>query len=255
LRKKNVKLESRRRRFRKLGKALLYLSLAGALVWGGAQALTRLEFFSLKKIVVLGQPKSLSEVEVIQRSGLQLGTNLFKIRVQEVQARLQQRSNFKYISVQRRLPHTLVIELREHYPEFVLNTGRFYYVDSDGEIFKDITDTDDTRDMAVLSGFTDMLILTEPQKTRELIRAAVELQNLYHNAPFYEELGLSEIHYEKNIGFTLYPEKKKYSIKVGLKDFSEKLQKFQEIWEKVQKSSAKISSIDLNYPGKILMTL
>jgi len=66
---------------------------------------------------------------------------------------------------------------------------------------------------------------------------------------------LSEIHYEKNIGFTLYPEKKKYSIKVGLKDFSEKIKKFQEIWDKVQKSNARISSIDLNYPGKVLMTL
>ena len=255
LRKKNIKKEARERRFKWLARALLVLALIAGLDWGGRRALTHLDFFSLQKIVISGSPKSLSEAEIIQRSGVQIGTNLFKIQVQEVQSRLQQHSYFKFVSVQRQIPHTLVLEIREHLPEFVLNAGRLYYVDREGEIFKDITDSEESRDFVVLSGFSDESILTDPRGSREAMRAAADLQKMFRAAPFAEDLGLSEIHYEKNIGFTLYPEKKKYSIKVGLKDFSEKITKFQEIWDKVQKSSARISSIDLNYPGKVLMTL
>lgn len=255
LRKKNVKKEARQRRFKRLGQFLVGLAVAGGLVWGGSRALTRFEFFALQKIVVSGDPKSLTEAEIVHRSGVQLGTNLFKIKVQEVQFRLQQHPYFKAVSVQRQIPHTLVLEIREHLPEFVLNAGRLYYVDHDGEIFKDITDSDESRDLVVLSGFSDEIILTDPQGSREAMRAAAQLKKLFREAPFGEELGLSEIHYEKNIGFTLYPEKKKYSIKVGLKDFPEKIKKFEEIWDKVQKTSSRISSIDLNYPGKVLMTL
>ncbi|MFO1463962.1 MAG: FtsQ-type POTRA domain-containing protein [bacterium] len=255
LRKKNVKKEARQRRLRLLGGILLGCAAIAGLFYGGGKVLTRFDFFALQKIVVTGAPKSLSEAEIIQRSGVQLGTNLFKINMKDVQFRLQQHPYFKFVSVQRQIPHTLVLEIREHLPEFVLNTGRLYYVDREGEIFKDITDSEDSRDLPVLSGFTDESILTDPQGSRQAMRAAAELQSLFKAASFAEQLGLSEIHYEKNIGFTLYPEKKKYSIKMGLKDFPEKIRKFQEIWEKVQNSNARISSIDLNYPGKVLMTL
>jgi len=255
MRKKNVKKEDLQRRWRYLARFLLVVGVLGGLAYGGWRATTTFDFFALQKIIVTGSPKSLGEAEIIQRSGVKIGTNLFKIKVQEVQSRLLQHPYFKFVSVQRQIPHTLVLEIHEHLPEFVLNTGRLYYVDKDGEIFKDITDSDDSRDLVVLSGFSDENILTDPQGSREAMRAAAQLQKIFQEAPFWQELGLSEIHYEKNIGFTLYPEKKKYSIKVGLKDFSEKIKKFQEIWDKVQKSNARISSIDLNYPGKVLMTL
>ncbi|HCU25734.1 MAG TPA: hypothetical protein DF383_12020 [Deltaproteobacteria bacterium] len=255
LRKKNVKREARQRRWRRTGKFGLLLALLGALGWGGHWALSHLEFFSLQKIEVLGAGPTLGEAEILRRSQVRLGTPLFSIPIQQVQARLKEHPFYKDVSVRRRLPHTLVIEVREHFPEFVLNTGRFYYVDRDGEIFKDVTDTEDSRDLVVLSGFSNEMLVAEPQKAAEAMRSAAELKKLYKDSPFWEALGLSEIHFEKNIGFTLYPEKKKYSIKVGLKDFPEKIKKFQEIWDKLQKSNARLSSIDLNYPGKVLMTL
>jgi len=255
LRKKNVKREALKKRWKVLFKLVFALALAFGLFWGGRYGLSRFRFFAIAKIDVLGEPKTLSTQEILERSGVQLGTNLFQVDIQGIQAKLKTHPFFKSVTVQRSFPHTLVIEVKEYYPELVLNTNRLYYVDENGEIFKDITDSDDSRDLPVLSGFTDESILTDPQGSRQAMRAAADLQKAFKEAPFADELGLSEIHYEKNIGFTLYPEKKKYSIKVGLKDFPEKIRKFQEIWDKVQKSSARISSIDLNYPGKVLMTL
>ncbi len=256
IRKKNVKKEAKRRRFRFLGRAVLTLALAAALVWGGRYGLMRFDFFALRKIEILGSPQSLSQAEIVKRSQVVLGTNLFRIPVAEVQGRLLLHPYFKAVSVQRRMPHTLAIDIRERLPAFVLNASeRLFYVDADGEIFKDISDSDDSRDMVILSGFDEDQILIEAQTTRKRIADAALLQKLFRETEFGAAMGLSEIQYEKNIGFTLYPEKKKYSIKMGLKDFPEKLKKFQEIWEKIEKSNSRISSIDLNYPGKVLMTL
>jgi cell division protein FtsQ len=256
IRKKNVKKEAKRRRFRFFGRAFLALALAGALIWGGRYALMRFDFFALRKIEILGAPQSLSQAEILKRVQVPIGTNLFKIPVAEVQGRLMLHPYFKAVSVQRRMPHTLAIDIRERLPAFVLNASeRLFYVDADGEIFKDISDSDDSRDMVILSGFDEDQILIEAQSTRKRIADAALLQKLFRETGFGASMGLSEIQYEKNIGFTLYPEKKKYSIKMGLKDFPEKLKKFQEIWDKIEKSKSRISSIDLNYPGKVLMTL
>ena len=129
IRKKNVKKEAKRRRFVFLGRAMLCLALAGALVWGGRYALMRFDFFALRKIEILGSPQSLSQSEILKRSQVTLGTNLFRIPVDEVQGRLLLHPYFKLVSVQRRMPHTLVIDIRERLPAFVLNASeRLFYV-------------------------------------------------------------------------------------------------------------------------------
>lgn len=255
IRRKNVKKETRRRHLRLLTKTFLFLAILGGAAFGVKTGLTRLEFFSLKKITISGDPRTLGEAEIIQRSGIRLGTNLFKIDLQEVQGRLREHPFFKNVSVQRLLPNGIVIEVREYRPTLVLNTGRFYYVDSEGEIFKDITDSQDKRDFVILSGVTNEMILGQAEKSRAVLRQAVELQKVYSGSPLFDKLGLSEIAFDKNIGFTLYPEKKKYSIKVGLKDFDEKLKKFNEFYSRIENSKTAVSSFDLNYPGKILMTM
>jgi len=225
------------------------------LVFAGRLALIRFNFFAIKHLTVEGNPTTLSSEEIIQRSGVLRGTNLFSVNIQEIQTKLKTHPYFKTVAVQRHLPDTLVIRVSEYLPEFILSTGRLYYVDPSGDIFKDITDSQDNRDFPVLTGISEEQILKEPARVKSTLQAAVELKRTYQQCPFQDSLGLSEIHFDKNLGFTLYPEKKKYSIKVGLKDFSEKISKLTDHWEQINQSKAAISSIDLNYPGKILMTL
>ncbi|HEX5033162.1 MAG TPA: FtsQ-type POTRA domain-containing protein, partial [bacterium] len=201
IRRKNVKKEAKRRRFRFLGRAVLGLVLAGALIWGGRMALMRFDFFALRKIEIVGSPQSLSQTEILKRSQVTLGTNLFRIPVAEVQGRLLLHPYFKSVSVQRRLPHSLVIDIRERLPAFVMNASdRLFYVDADGEIFKDISESDDSRDLVVLSGFDEDQILLEASTTRKRIADAALLQKLFRETDFGAAMGLSEIQYEKNIG-------------------------------------------------------
>ena len=255
IRKKNIKKAARKRRWRYLWRGVFALAFFGGIVFGGHEALRRLDLFTLKHISIQGDLKTLSEAEILRRSGVQVGVNLFSLDLPAIQGKLKEHPFFKSVVVHRQLPNGLVLEIKEYSTEFILNTGRLYYVDADGDIYKDITETDDKRDFPVLSGISQDMILAEPQKAKEAIQLAVQLKNEYKKSEFYPQNGISEINFEKNIGFTLYPEKQKYSIKFGLKDFSDKVKKLSEFWLHAEGSSTKISSIDLNYPGKILMSL
>jgi cell division septal protein FtsQ len=231
------------------------LSILSGLGFGSYWALTHWDFFALKKIEIQGDPKTISEAEVLKRAGLRVGENLFAIRLEEIHQRLQGHEYFKQISVQRRLPRTLVIQVQEYQTQFLLYTGRFYYIGRDGEIFRDITESKESRDFPVLTGLSEEDLLQRPLWVKDVLSQAVGLKSKYLASDFADRFGLSEIHFQKNIGFTLYPEKQKYSIKFGVKDFGEKTRKLTQVLEKLEHAEVKFSSIDLNYPGKVLMTL
>ncbi len=254
-RKKNIKRQDRKRRYRLWGRAALVLVILGMMAGGARFALKNLDLFSLQKILVTGDPKTISETQVLQRIQIPLGTNLYSLDLPKIRNQLKGNEFFKKISVHRRWPHTLVVHIEEYQTEFLLYTTRYYYVDRSGVIFKDITDSQDSRDWVIFTGITEDELLSRPNKVKKTLQSGFRLKEAYLKTKFAEAFGVSEIHYDKNIGFTLYPEKQKYSIKFGYQDFGEKIEKLSQVLEKLHQNKVKFSSIDLNYPGKVLMTL
>ena len=254
-RKKNIKRQDRKRRYRFLARVSLLLLVLGLLGAGARYALKNLELFSLKQILITGEPQTISKEEILKRVQVPLGTNLYSLDLNQIRDRLKGSEFFKKISVHRRWPHTLVVDIQEFQTEFLLYTSRFYYVDREGILFKDITDTQDSRDWVIFTGITEEELLSRPNQVRKLLQQGFRLKEAYLKTEFAKNFGISEIHFEKNNGFTLYPEKQKYSIKFGYQDFGEKIEKLSQVLEKLHQNKVKFSSIDLNYPGKVLMTL
>nr|AIA18661.1 POTRA domain, FtsQ-type [uncultured bacterium] len=254
-RKKNVKKEVLQRRYVYFGSVLAVVILLIGAGWGLRWLALRWELFRLQRMQVTGELKTLTTEQVLEWAQVKEGENLFSLDLDDIQQRLERHSIFKKILVHRRFPNALLIEVEELSPEFVLHTDRLYYVDDRGEIFKDITESEDKQDFPILSGVTEDMILNNPVQVRDWIREAVRLKAIYAASEFARQYGLSEIHFDEQIGFTLYPEKQKYSIKFGNANFEEKMQKLGDFWRQLEKSPVNLSSIDLNYPGKVLMTL
>lgn len=254
-RKKNIKRQDRKRRYRYLWRGALVFALIGLVGFGSHWGLSHLEIFNLKDILITGAPQSISKAQVLKRIKIPLGSNLYNIDLDKVRESLKGNAFFKKISVHRRWPHTLVIHIQEFRRAFVLYTSRFYYVDQEGILFKDITETQDSRDEVIFTGITEEELLSRPHQTRRALKKAFQLKAAYLKTPFAERFGISEIHFDKNNGYTLYPEQQKYSIKFGHQDFGEKIEKLTQVVEKLHQKNIKFSSIDLNYPGKVLMTL
>lgn len=253
--KKNAKRLSRRVLIRRRNFALAFLLIGFFLYIFGKTALEKSSFFHIKELKVSGSLEKIAEEDLKLLSGIKQGDNIFSVDIKDVKAKLKALKDLKEVSVRRSLPSTIILEVKEYKPSFVLNTGRFYYVDQEGDVYKDISNTKDSKDFPFLSGLDEKFFTEDREAALKVIQEALSLKKAYHKFSLHEQLAISELNYDRNNGFTLYPEKKKYSIKVGSDQFEEKFKNLLQALDQLNHSKSKISTIDLNYSGKILVKI
>jgi len=65
---------------------------------------------------------------------------------------------------------------------------------------------------------------------------------------------VSEIHYDKGHGFTLYTTSSAVPIRIGMSDFTEKLNRFARIYGHLKTDWQNLIQIDLDYSDKVVIT-
>ena len=97
---------------------------------------------------------------------------------------------------------------------------------------------------------------TIPHDPTQLVQRFAELRSAgKRHKDAAKALGLSEIHYDRAGGFSIFPEKKPFRIIVGFDDFDTKLKRLAVAMEKLKSSDHSFASIDLNYEGKVILTM
>jgi cell division septal protein FtsQ len=92
----------------------------------------------------------------------------------------------------------------------------------------------------------------------EVVAQAFQLMDvLKTTAPPLNLENISEIHVDLERGFTLYANNVGVALDIGLKGYSEKLQKFVQLWPALVQRGlvAKVGRINLTYPRRVLVTL
>ncbi|MBI2337443.1 MAG: FtsQ-type POTRA domain-containing protein [Deltaproteobacteria bacterium] len=246
--KRNRKRIRRKQRYRFVYKFILLILSLSSLWVGAAYFAKRSQFFALSEVKIQGTFYKLDPEKVKQVAGLTLGVNLFQINLDELKSKVLQLGDIKSVFVNRKLPTHLVIYVEEYRPIFILRSNdAYFYVDQGGAVFKEITQTQDSRDFPYLTGMSTV--------DAQAIQLALNLRESYQKKGLDNALPISELNFDKNNGFTLYPEKKKYSIKIGSDHFDDKFQKLFLALDQINHSDGSISSVDLNYLGKILVKL
>ncbi len=246
----NVKKKSQKRKV-KIVFAVLSLFVLSVAVYF---LLPHVEFFKLNSIDVKGVQKE-SEVEaVIRESRLQKGAPLFSVNLAEVVFHLKENLSIDHVQVKRKIPGTILIQVTPYEPKLILNLNRWYYVSSTGKIFQELGKTD-SKDFPVLTGISRDEIEQNPSEMKESISQAVELLKKYEKTEFNHLLGVSEITYDSLNGFTIFPEKKQMKILFGFTDFDLKLKRLASAMQKLDKIGRSFSAIDLNYDGKVILTM
>ena len=92
--------------------------------------------FNIKKIEVKGNT-SISEQEIISLLQIELNTNLFKERSSTIVERLKQNSYIGQVNIDRVIPSTLIITIKERTIKYLFELGDSYvYVDEQGYILE-----------------------------------------------------------------------------------------------------------------------
>jgi len=140
--------KARRKRFSLLGLGLfLVFCLSLSLYFFLNSA-----FFNLRNIEVTGC-QTIPEKQVIDLSGLALGTNLFHLDTSVALQKIELHPVVKTARIYRRLPHTLLIKVEERVPvALVVGAGCYLAVDSEGIYLRKGEDLLNELTLPVISG-------------------------------------------------------------------------------------------------------
>lgn len=261
-RRNRVKGEFRKTFLRRLAWGFGFLSLAGlclGLVVGYHQLLT-CNAFCIKDInnIEIEGARRLTRSLLLEQSKLTSGTSLLAVRPGQVELALMSHPWIAKAEVSRKWPNSLHITIQERDPVALVQFGEeLVYMDRQGMIFKPLS-PGDPHNFPVITGLSPDQFRHAPGDLPEVVAQAFQLMDVLKKAPPPLNLeNISEIHVDLDRGFTLYANGVGVALDFGFKDYSEKLEKFAQLWPVlVQKGLlTKVGRINLNYPRRALVTM
>ena len=172
--KKTKKLTKKQEIARKKRKAFLRLVKWATLILlliGGGIGFLLSSFFNIKKIEIVGNNK-LTRDEAISLSQIEIEENTFKLSKNKIEKNIKQNAYVESVKIKRSLPSTILIEIEERVPTYMITFANAYaYINNQG-YFLEISK--DKLELPILTGF-----LTKEEDIQEGNRFCVEdLQRL-----------------------------------------------------------------------------
>lgn len=111
-------------------------------------------FFNVREIEVSGC-QTIDQKQIVQLSGLILGTNLMQINADEAIRKIALHPVIKSVRIHRRIPHTILIEVEERTPvALVVGADSYLAVDNEGIYLRKGEDLLNELTLPVISGLT-----------------------------------------------------------------------------------------------------
>jgi cell division protein FtsQ len=261
-RRNRSKGEFRKTWLRRLAWGFGFLTLAAiclGLLVGYHQLLT-CDAFCIKDIntIEIEGARRLSRALLLEQSKVTPGASLLGIRPGQVERALMAHPWVAKAEVSRVWPNNLHLKIQERDPVALVQFGEeLLYMDRQGMIFKPLS-PGDPHNFPVVTGLTPEEFRHAAGDLPEVVAQVFQLMDVLKTTPAPLNLeNISEIHVDLERGFTLYANGVGVALDLGLKDYSEKLLKFAQLWPVLaQKGLAtKVGRINLNYPRRALVTL
>jgi len=239
---------------RPLGKVALGLSstaLVCAVFFGVYRAFCSATFFRLKNVEV-SNSRRLNREEILAIAGAEPGRDLLRMNLKLMGEHLMQNPWIESVRIRRYLPDGLSIAVTEREPLAVVNMGFIYYLDTKGNVFK-VLNQGDRLDYPVVTGFSEEDLNTDPAGTREALKATCDLLTILREKGAFILADVSEIHYDKGYGFTMFTSSGALPVKIGSGDFAAKVDRFARIYRELMAQRSLLHYIDLDYNDKIVV--
>lgn len=147
--------------------------------------------FALSDVKVSGQSEA-TDVELVRLAGVLLGQNLLSMDVRAMERSIATHPWVKSVSVTRRLPSHLSIEVVEHRAIATLSLGELYLVNEDAEPFKRIK-PGDAVDLPLVTGLDREALTERREEALRSLRDALTLIEAYAADPVVGAQPLSEV--------------------------------------------------------------
>lgn len=239
------------RPLRRYALAAAGVSLVIGIVFAAYRAVSSATFFRLKNIEV-SSAKRLTQNEILALAGVEAGQDLARMNLKRMGEQLGQNPWVETVRIHRYFPDRLSISVTEREPLAIVNMGFIYYLDRKGTVFK-VLNQGDKLDYPVVTGFSEEEMNSNPAATREALKTTCELLGILREKGAFILADVSEIHYDKGYGFTLFTASGALPVKIGAGDFAAKVDRFARIYRELMAQRATLQYIDLDYNDKVVV--
>lgn len=227
------------------------VSLVFGVLFAAYRAISSTTFFRLKNIEV-SAAKRLTKEEILALAGIEAGQNLGRMNLKRMGEQVARSPWVETVRINRYFPDRLSITITEREPLAIVNMGYIYYLDKKGNVFK-ILNQGDKLDYPVVTGFSEEGMSSNPAGTREALKTTCELLAVLREKGAFILADVSEIHYDKGYGFTLFTASGGLPVKVGSGDFAAKVDRLARIYQELMTQRSSLHYIDLDYHDKIVV--
>lgn len=230
----------------RFGQITMALAFAVVLCWSAyktTQYFTTAPRFEVQKLSVSGI-KRVQENEVLAKAGFELGTNVFRVNLNEIRERVEELDWVRNAIVQRVLPDQIIIKVVEREPIGLTRIrGEIYQFDADAKILDP--------DPAGGSSFPILDGLKPGDRKNNRLKVEV-----YRNV--MEELGdtsMSEIHISESGEVTVVSASDPLLINLGIGEFRSRWIKYLQLKPQIQEKYPQAVRVDLRFKNQVIVKI
>jgi len=234
--------------FRTLAAAAVSAALSvGA--WEAWRWATASPSFAVREIRFSGLQHAL-EPDLLQRSGLKLGGNLFRTDLSRAARGMETHPWVASVRLERRLLGEVLASVVEHRPAALVQLGGLYVLDEEGRLFKRAA-PDDGLDLPILTGVSREAWAERAPEQQLRLFGALHLIDTWQASGF-SIASLSEVRLDEGGGFTVFAHDGTavQEVRLGSTDVSLKLQRLAQIRAALARRGERASRIDLDNPAR-----
>jgi cell division protein FtsQ len=189
------------------------ITVIGSGVWLGYRFVTTSERFAITSIEVHGATH-LTADEVRAAMPVRVGDNVFSANLGTVTNTLRQAPWIASAEAHRILPHTLVVEIREHAAAAMVELGELYLVDAAGHPFKRAQlEAGDGEGLPIVTGIDRAAYAADPAGTAALVTSALDALATWTKDASRPAIG--EVHLDAHHALTLHTYDQATAIQLG----------------------------------------
>jgi cell division protein FtsQ len=200
-------------------------------------------YIRLEQVIVTVVDEDIRQ-DLIEMSGLNPDSSMLSINLNEIKEKMERHPWIKSVDLEKRFPHTLLINAEKETAAAMVLLDRLTYMDSSGRLFKYVEQEDD-RDYPLITGISKAGGVREKQ----LKTAAAVLDLFRTETGAWSHRELSEIHISEDCDVSVYSTSLPTVIRMGRDALEAKMDELKRITRHLNEAGKMrmVRMIDLNY--------
>ncbi|MCE5250744.1 FtsQ-type POTRA domain-containing protein [bacterium] len=206
--------------------------------------------FNIRDVKIKGA-QYLDSEKLMTTAGIETGTNIFALDLENISQSLKTAFTTENIIVYRRLPNTIVIEVRERKPVALLNMNTLVGVDKDGvplpHIGADMVET-----LPIVTGIKSVTSLSDSTVKSRLLTGLKMLDRISKDAPaVYARISEVDVSNTADMGISLVDNG--LQVIIGDRDWKQKIPNLEKVINEVTWRRNDAKAVDLRFGEKVIV--